>query len=204
MSTQKRQRASLPDHHVEALIDSFNLKTPSGLRDCTMVEVMFRAGLRISEVIALQLGDVRDLATRERRLIVRHGKGDKYREVPFGPTLGRSLERWLEARGSGVDLGTLLFPNFRKGNRGAPVAQQNFRATLKAKAEKAGLDPALVFPHALRHTYGTSLYAVGVGRAEIAALMGHSSEATTYTYLHPTPRQLADAVLRNDAIEEVR
>lgn len=164
------------------LLETPDPSTPQGLRDRALMELLYGGGLRISELVSLDLGQV-NLA--EGAAIV-HGKGAKERLVLFGEPAMQALERYL-ARGRP------LLAAAAKGGRAAPALFLNrFGGRLTARsvqelvrkhAVAAGI-PAEVHPHLLRHSFATHLLDGGADLRIVQELLGHSSPATTQIYTH--------------------
>jgi site-specific recombinase XerD len=154
------------------------------LRDLAILETLLRTGLRVSELIDLTLADV-VLSERAGKVIVRAGKGGKYREVPLSKEVRHSLELYLQTReqdGSGR-----LFV----GQRG-PLNVPGVQYLVAKYAYHARL--ADVTPHSLRHTFGKNLVDAGVSLEQVAALLGHESLDTVMVYTKPSQGDLEKAV----------
>jgi site-specific recombinase XerD len=142
-----------------------------------MLTLLYRSGLRISELLALKPSDV-DLAKHSIRVL--HGKGDKATVRHFHPSADDALLRWLDKRRK---LGLA-----RNGMRlfvtldGGPVSDDYVRNLLRRLAQRAGIDKR-VHPHGLRHTFAVELEAAGTPATVISKLLGHSSVAVTARYL---------------------
>jgi site-specific recombinase XerD len=153
-------------------------------RDVAMVELMMKAGLRVSELANLMLDDV-ELSERVGKVIVRSGKGGKYREVPLSKDVRHALAVYLETReedGSGR-----LF----LGQRG-PLNAAGVQYLVAKYAYQARLDQ--VTPHTLRHTFGKNLVDGRVSLEQVAALLGHESLDTVLIYTRPSQQDLERAV----------
>jgi len=151
--------------------------TPLGLRDRTMLEVMYACGLRVSELVELPA-----TAVNLRQGVVRvTGKGGKTRLVPLGDEARHWLERYLASARpalTGPRTETALFVTAQGG---APSRQQ-FWALVKRYAVGAGIAPARISPHALRHSFATHLLNHGADLRALQMLLGHSSLSTTQIY----------------------
>ncbi|KAB2350387.1 tyrosine-type recombinase/integrase [Actinomadura rudentiformis] len=167
----------------------------SPARDRAMAYTAFYAGPRIHELVALNVDDLR-ISARKGVLIVRMGKGGKYREIPLHPKLRAELQTWLTERaalpGSGAGTGSAaLFLNARGGRLSARAAT----GVLNGIADRAGLTVGAdedFTTHVLRHTLGTTLARRGVDVVTIAELLGHSLEtARRYTLPTHADRQAA-------------
>ncbi len=171
----------LPVDEAFALVERPGEATLLALRDHALLEVLYGAGLRVSEACGLCLDDV-DLPGRVLRVL---GKGRKERLCPLHPGAAEALGRWLARRGEllvkrrrGQD-GRAVFLNFRGGR----LTPRSVGRHLDAYARAAGL-LRHVSPHALRHSYATHLLAGGADVRTIQELLGHASLSTTQRYTH--------------------
>lgn len=152
-------------------------------RDFVMVQTGLRAGPRVSELCNLTLSDV-NLANAV--LAIRGGKGDKDRNVPFGPALLGILRKWIGDRKDGY-----LFP----GPNGKRLNPRTFQVRLDALAAAARIVKE-IHPHLLRHSYACWLLRNGVDIREVMELMGHANLNTTEVYLHVDQNHLRETVNR--------
>jgi len=160
------------------LIESADETTPVGLRNRAMLEVMYAAGVRVSEAVGLDLRSV-DL---DERTIVVHGKGNKERMVPLGKPAEKALRRYLsEGRPGGCGAEEALFLN-RDGKR---LSVRTVQYVVRRHALKAGLK-SRVWPHLLRHSFATHLLEGGAELRVVQELLGHTSADTTQIYTHVT------------------
>ncbi|HEY3958640.1 MAG TPA: tyrosine-type recombinase/integrase [Streptosporangiaceae bacterium] len=164
-------------------------------RDRALACTELYAGTRGGETVALDLGDVRTSA-RKGHLIVRYGKGGKYREIPLHPKLRTALDTWRteRARWPGATASPALFLNARGGR----LTVRGTYGILAAIAEDAGLDVGIdaeFTPHTLRHTAGTAMVRSGEDIVTVAELLGHSVE-TARRYSLPTERDKQRAIQR--------
>jgi integrase/recombinase XerD len=144
------------------------------LRDRTLLELLYGAGLRISEVIGLDLDDV----DRVDRLVRVRGKGNKDRIVPYGRAAGAALEAWLvRGRPSLAPDGPAVITNLQ----GRRISRQSAWSVVGKHADRAGL-PGNVSPHTLRHSFATHLLDGGADIRDVQELLGHASVATTQIY----------------------
>jgi len=151
-----------------------------GARLRCIVELLYAAGLRISELIALPLAT----AQREPRVLTVRGKGGKERLVPLGAPARRALAAYLERRGRFVTAprsGRWLFPS-----RGAAghLTRQRCGQLLKELALAAGIDPERLSPHVLRHAFASHLLDNGADLRSVQQMLGHADIATTQIYTH--------------------
>ena len=175
---------TLSEAQVEALLAAPDVGTPLGLRDRTMLELMYASGLRVSELVSLKTVH---LSLDEGALRVT-GKGSKERLLPFGEEAHAWLRRYLaEARapilrGQGSDA---LFVT----GRGAPMTRQMFWKLAKAHALKGGVAVPLS-PHTLRHAFATHLLNHGADLRAVQMLLGHADISTTTIYTHVARERL--------------
>ena len=174
-----------PDE-VRALIAACSKRAPTGVRNRALLVLLYRAGLRISEALALRPKDV-DAAGGT--ITVLHGKGDRRRTVGLDDGAFDVLARWLERRKAlGLTGRQPLFCTLD----GKPLQSSYVRTLLPRLARKAGVEKR-VHPHGLRHTHAAELAREGTPANEIQAQLGHASLATTDRYLrHIQPQQLID------------
>jgi len=174
----------LTEAEVRALIHASSGRAPTGIRNRALVVILYRAGLRLAEALALGVKDV-DLA--QGTICVMHGKGDRQRTVGIDPASAALIERWLQVRRErGIKRSAPLFCTLA----GKAIADQYVRQALPRLARRAGIDKR-VHPHGLRHTHAAELAREGVPVNMIQAQLGHSSLATTDRYLrHIAPEEL--------------
>lgn len=156
---------------------------PVAVRDWALLEVFYATGIRVSELVGLDLDDV-DLSARTVRVL---GKGNKERTVPFGVPAANALVRWMGARTALATAasGAALFLGKRGGRLGQRQARESVDAALRALG-----DTAASGPHALRHTAATHLLDGGADLRSVQELLGHSSLATTQLYTHVSVERL--------------
>jgi integrase/recombinase XerD len=175
---------TLSEGQVEALLAAPDLRTPLGIRDRTMLELMYASGLRVSELVALK---TLELSMNDGVLRVT-GKGAKTRLVPFGEQARLWIERYLkEARGAILD-GQQDDALFVTG-RGGPMTRQMFWVVVKKHAQKAEITAPLS-PHTLRHAFATHLLNHGADLRVVQLLLGHSDISTTQIYTHVARERL--------------
>ena len=175
---------ALAESQIDALLAAPPVDTALGLRDRAMFELMYAAGLRVSELVELPANSV-----NLRQGVVRvTGKGSKERLVPLGEESQHWLERYLAesrpvlAGGKPVPANAQgEVPLFLDGKRKAPTRQQ-FWGLVKRYAAAAGIDPARISPHGLRHSFATHLLNRGADLRALQMLLGHSSLSTTQIY----------------------
>jgi len=175
---------TLSEAQVEALLAAPDAREPLGVRDRTMLEVMYASGLRVSELVALK---ITELGLNEGVLRIT-GKGSKTRLVPFGGQARAWLERYLgEARG--VILGGQQDDALFVTARGAAMTRQMFWVIVKKHATRAGITAPLS-PHTLRHAFATHLLNHGADLRVVQLLLGHADISTTQIYTHVARERL--------------
>lgn len=172
----------LSPSEIELLISSAgDIKTSIRLR--AMIELLYASGLRISELCELPvtgiLGD---------KLLI-HGKGAKERLVPMHDTAIHALNKWLDARGATDS--KYVFPSHGKTGH---ITRDAFFKLIKKCAVLAGIDPARVSPHVLRHSFASHLLAGGANLRAIQTMLGHEDISTTQIYTHVLPEKLKETV----------
>ena len=175
---------TLTESQVESLLAAPDVGTPLGLRERTMLELMYASGLRVSELVALKLVEV-SLNDGVLRIT---GKGSKTRLVPFGQEARAWLERYLkDARG--IILNGQVDDALFVTGRGGPMTRQMFWILIKKHARKAGIQAPLS-PHTLRHAFAPHLLNHGADLRVVQLLLGHSDISTTQIYTHVARERL--------------
>jgi integrase/recombinase XerC len=147
--------------------------SPLALRDAAILEVLYGCGLRVSECVGLDLGDLESAELR-----VRRGKGGKDRVVPLGRKARAALDAWLASRAMLSPLGQAVFVNARGGR----ITTRSVRRFVDKHAITGSVPDT--HPHALRHSYATHLLGSGADLRSIQELLGHASIKTTARYAH--------------------
>ena len=169
---------ALSESQVEALLDAPDISSALGCRDRSMLETLYATGLRVSELVALQLLEI-NLSVGVLRIV---GKGNKERLVPLGEQAIEWLERYLKS--ARLDL-----LKSRQSNavfvtaRGSSMSRQAFWYAIKKHAQTAGISTALS-PHTLRHAFATHLLNHGADLRSVQMLLGHADLSTTQIYTH--------------------
>ncbi|MDY0882456.1 site-specific tyrosine recombinase XerD [Dongia soli] len=170
-----------------------------GARLTALTELLYAAGLRVSELVALPLAAV----LRDQPFLVVRGKGSKERMVPLNPSAKAALAAYLDVRsqflprdkkGAPIKASPWLFPS-----RGAAghLTRQRFGQMLKEIAVKAGIDPARLSPHVIRHAFATHLLDHGADFRALQKMLGHADITTTQIYTHVVSGRLKDLVARH-------
>jgi integrase/recombinase XerD len=176
---------ALGESQIDALLAAPEVTSPLGLRDRAMLELMYACGLRVSELVNLPA-----TAVNLRQGVLRvTGKGSKERLVPLGEEAQHWLERYLATARPQLAGKRALAPLFLNTNGEAPTRQQ-FWQLVKRYAGIAGIDPARISPHGLRHSFATHLLNHGADLRALQMLLGHSSLSTTQIYTLVAREQL--------------
>jgi integrase/recombinase XerD len=183
----RRLPRTLSAGEAERLVEAARGTTPRAFRDQALVELLYGAGLRVSEAVGLDRGGV-DLHAR---LVRPLGKGEKERVVPIGRSAVEALRRYL-ARGR-PHLDRRHRPELFLNAQGGPLTRAGVFLILRGLAEKAGLDPTRVHPHLLRHSFATHLLEGGADLRSVQEMLGHADLATTELYTHVTDRRRREA-----------
>ena len=183
-----RVRPALPntldEDEVERLLEAPALDTALGMRDRAMLEVLYGAGLRVSELVGLTTD-----AVNLRQGVVRvRGKGDKDRLVPLGEEAAYWVARYLR-EGRGALMNDISRPALFPGRRDACMTRQTFWHRIKRHAQVAGIDRPLS-PHTLRHAFATHLLNHGANLRVVQMLLGHTDLSTTQIYTHVAQARL--------------
>ena len=174
----RRLPRTLSAGEAERLIDAAAGTTPRALRDAAILELLYGAGLRVSELVSLERGSV-DL---DDRIVRCTGKGGKERVVPVGRRAVEALRRYM-SRGRPY-LDRRHRPELFLNAKGGPLTRAGVFLILKQIAAKAGLDPGRVHPHLLRHSFATHLLEGGADLRSVQEMLGHADLATTELYTH--------------------
>jgi integrase/recombinase XerD len=182
-----RRRRQLPrtlsPGEAERLLDAAAGTAPRALRDRALAELLYGAGLRVSEAVGLERGGV-DL---ERKLVRALGKGERERVVPIGREAADALRRYL-AHGR-PHLDRRRRPELFLNAQGGPLTRAGAFLILRRLAAKAGLEPERVHPHLLRHSFATHLLEGGADLRSVQEMLGHADLSTTELYTHVSDRR---------------
>lgn len=185
-----RLKVSLPEvfsvEEVKALLQAPGRDSPLGLRDAAMFELMYACGLRVTELLDLELGH---LKWEDHSLVVR-GKRDKERWVPMGRYAAEALRKYLDGPRASLMKGRYhdyVFVN----NRGLRLTRQGFWKILKSYAVKLQFKKTL-HPHILRHSFASHMLERGADLRSIQELLGHSDIATTQIYTQVNAQKLRE------------
>lgn len=195
----QRLPKTLTHDEVDRLLDAARSKgrsTAEKLRNTALMELLYATGMRVSELVGLPVAAVRGNPP----MILVQGKGNKERMVPLSPPARAATALWLAqrdadedgARKAGKAASKALFPG---SGADGHLTRQHFYLLIKDIAVLAGVSPAKVTPHTLRHAFATHLLAGGADLRVIQTLLGHADVATTEIYTHVLDEQLKALVL---------
>jgi len=194
-----KQGRSLPKtlgrDEIEALLAAAGAAdSTAGLRLIALVEMAYASGLRVSELLALRVEAVR----RDPAYLIVRGKGGKERLAPLNSAAREAIKVWLDARDAArkpnAPDSVWLFPSHGKSGHLTP---RRFAQLLDQAAITAGIDPARVSPHVLRHAFATHLLEGGADLRVVQTLLGHADISTTQIYTHVATDRLAQVVHAN-------
>jgi integrase/recombinase XerC len=184
----KRLPHFLSVEDVQRLLDAPPADAPLGLRDRALLETLYSAGLRVSELTGLNVEDV-DLSEG---LATVRGKGRKERLALLGPPALAALRRWLEGRGAVAAGLSRPQPALFLNKNGTRLSSRSVGRLLEKYLKQAGLDPR-TSPHTLRHSFATHLLDNGADIRSVQELLGHRSLSTTQIYTHVTTHRLQES-----------
>lgn len=188
VATPKREKqlpAVMQTSEVALLIEQPDGSEKLGLRDRAFLELLYASGLRISELVGIDLDDIELRA----RLVKVHGKGSKERIVPFGSKAEAAVRAWLAVRSEFVHDAdeSALFVNYRGSRITARSVRRLFDGYIRKASLRAGISP-----HTMRHSFATHLLTAGADLRAIQELLGHASLSTTQKYTHLNDWQLIE------------
>lgn len=174
-------------NEVDMLSESLKGDSPYDLRNYAMQQLLFASGLRVGELVSLNIGDI-DFDMREVRVT---GKGNKQRVVPVGREALRALKEYLKVRDTFKPVNNAFFVN-RDGTR---LSTRSVSAKIRKAAQKCGLD-GKVTPHKLRHSFATQMMGNGADLRMVQEMLGHAALGTTQIYTHVDVARLKDVYSR--------
>lgn len=172
---------------IQRMIDSIDLSQPNGHRNKAMIEVMYCCGLRVSELIGLQITDI----YRNDGFVRVVGKGQKERLVPIGESSLKVLFQYIEGARLHVEVKPKYTDIVFLNNRGTGLTRQSVFLLVKSLAEANGIKKS-ISPHTFRHSFATHLLEGGANLLAVQQMLGHASVSTTEIYTH-----ISDDVLRD-------
>nr|WP_319251746.1 site-specific tyrosine recombinase XerD [uncultured Celeribacter sp.] len=198
---------TLSEDEVTRLLDAsrtFGRSDADRLRNSCLMELLYATGMRVSELVSLPVSSARG----DPRMLLIRGKGGKERMVPLSDPARAALKDWLACRDAAEDLAkrekgakpsTALFPSRGKAGH---LTRVGFYQLLKEISVRAGVSPAKVTPHTLRHAFATHLLAHGADLRAIQTLLGHADLSTTEIYTHVLDERLKELVLTHHPLSK--
>ena len=170
---------SLGEADIEKLLEAPDLESNYGLRDRCMLELMYSSGLRVSELVGLQLNQINTNLGLVRLI----GKGNKERVIPVGEEALHWLAQYMKQARPGLQSAKSINDALFLSSRGSAITRQAFWQNIKKHLLKAGVK-TVFSPHSLRHAFATHLLNHGADLRTVQMLLGHSSLSTTQIYTH--------------------
>jgi integrase/recombinase XerC len=184
----KRLPKFLEVEQVDKLLGTPDASSLLGCRDRAMLEVLYSTGLRVSELVDLNISDI-DFMGQCLRV---RGKGKKHRTTPIGPTALTAIRAYLDMRRADPRSGTFDQEALFANKHGQRLSTRSVRRKLDKYLAEAGLDPS-ISPHTLRHSFATHMLNNGADLRSVQELLGHQSISTTQIYTHLTTAKLKQA-----------
>lgn len=174
---------------IDAMLDAIDLATPEGQRNRAIVETLYSCGLRVSELVNLEIGKV----FVDEGYVIVTGKGSKERVVPISESALREISAWMDHRAD-IDIKPGEEQMLFVSRRGKRLTRVMIFYIIKRLAELAGIRKE-ISPHTLRHSFATHLLEGGANLRAIQQMLGHESIATTELYLHLDRSHLREEIL---------
>ncbi len=198
-----RQGQKLPkilsEAEVTRLLEGIDPAAPEALRLNALLELLCATGLRVSELVGLPLSAF----DREGCFVRVTGKGGKERLVPLAPTAWQAVRDYLPVRANFMTGKTSPFV-FPSASAEGHLTRQRFAQLLKERALQAGIDPARLSPHVLRHAFATGLLNHGADLRSVQKMLGHADIATTQIYTHVLAERLVSTVTEHHPLSRKR
>lgn len=185
IKNQKQRSDPISSDQINALLNAPDSSTPLGLRDKSMLELLYATGMRVSELVDLQLDQ---LQPEQQLLLVMHPNQQAKRLIPLSPETFSCLNLYL-AQARPLILNNRLSEALFVSTHGAQMTRQAFWLIVKKYAQKAGI-PNSLSPHSLRHAFATHLLNNGADVKIVQLLLGHKNPSTTQIYNHITRERL--------------
>lgn len=189
--TDEETISFLDAHDIEKMLAVPDTAEPMGLRDRTIMELFFSSGMRISELVALdidQMSMLKDSDLKRTYELSIVGKGSHVRTIFISPVAAKWLREYIKIR---HDVHTPLFINYRSRTENKRLSPRSIEYLISRAARLAGISKK-VTPHTFRHSYATDLLGHGADLRSVQELLGHKNVATTQIYTHVTNKQLRD------------
>lgn len=183
LETPKMSRSlpkNLTEEEIEILFDeAYKIKGPEGLRVCAMLEIAYATGMRVSELISINISAL----SGERKMLRVTGKGNKDRLIPLTEKSRESIENYLKVREYFMkeSESIFLFPSRSKVGH---ITRQRFSQLLQNIVKKTSIDENRVSPHVLRHSFASHILSNGADLRAVQKMLGHSNISTTQIYTH--------------------
>ena len=177
---------------VEKILQIPDVRTPTGLRDRAILELLFSSGMRISELVSLDIDHMsilKDNDTNKTYELSITGKGGKVRTIFISPRAATWIRKYVATRKN--DMYKPLFVNARSKTKEKRLSPRAIQLMISKAARLAGISKK-VTPHTMRHTYATNLLSRGADLRSVQELLGHQNVATTQVYTHVTNKHLRD------------
>ena len=184
---------NLKQEEIEILFDeAYKIKGPEGLRICAMLEIAYATGMRVSELISINVSSL----SGEREMIRVTGKGNKDRLIPLTEKSRESIEYYLKVRNYFMkgNQSNFLFPSRSKAGH---ITRQRFSQLLQNLAKKTSLDESQISPHVLRHSFASHILSNGADLRAVQKMLGHSNISTTQIYTHILEERKQKLVRKN-------
>lgn len=180
---------TLSEEEIDSIIAAIDLSTPQGERNRSIIETLYGCGLRVSELVSLQISDL----FFEEGFIKVTGKGDKQRFVPIGPATIKYIELYRKEIRAHQDIAASAKDTLYLNRRGKPLSRAMIFTIIKELVEKAGIRKT-VSPHTFRHSFATHLLEHGADLRAIQQMLGHESITTTEIYTHIDTSHLKEVI----------
>ncbi|AEI89293.1 MAG: Site-specific recombinase XerD [Candidatus Midichloria mitochondrii] len=184
---------------------AYNISTFEGIRTATMLELLYATGMRISELLTLKLQSLQNSPKSSANYVIVKGKGGKERIVLLNEYAKEALAKYLEIREAFIKRGTKtdwLFPSFNKAGKVTHLTRQRFGQVLKEVAINAGVNPNIISPHKIRHSFATHMLQNGANLRIVQELLGHSDISSTQIYTKVSNEQAAKLVLQKHPLKD--
>lgn len=195
----------LSEDEVEKLFSVFkNAESKKEIRLRAMLEILYSSGLRVSELVSLELSSIQKEGNSFKDYLIVKGKGNKERIAVLNDSSLKALKEYLISRNSSEEKNSkwLFVGKSLKEKKDVHITRQAFNKALKEIANAAGIDQERVHPHVLRHSFATHLLNRGADLRVLQELLGHSDISTTQIYTHVLDSKLKDLVFKNHPLSK--